>query len=104
VARLVGADAVAHGCTGQGHTTQVRFDRGDSPCPWARAQGAQPRRGVGYEPGGNDRLAGERFGMPAPVEQGQSTYSIDLNPASGASVEAAPSRIRQGWSPGRCFA
>ena len=83
VARQVGADAVAHGCTGKGND-QVRFDVAiGSLAPElkvlapAREWGMSREQSIAY---------GERFGLPAPVST-RSPYSIDLN-LLGRSVEA----------------
>ncbi|WP_320677691.1 argininosuccinate synthase [Prochlorococcus sp. MIT 1300] len=83
VARELGADAVAHGCTGKGND-QVRFDvaiAGLAPelkvlAP-AREWGMSREETIAY---------GERFGIPAPVSK-KSPYSIDLN-LLGRSIEA----------------
>ena len=85
VAREVGADAVAHGCTGKGND-QVRFDvaiaalapdlKVHTP---AREWGMSREETIAY---------GERCGIPAPVSK-KSPYSIDLN-LLGRSVEAGP--------------
>ena len=83
IAREVGADAVAHGCTGKGND-QVRFDIAiASLAPDlqvltpAREWGMSREETIAY---------GERFGIPAPVTK-ISPYSIDLN-LLGRSVEA----------------
>lgn len=85
VAREVGADAVAHGCTGKGND-QVRFDVAiASLAPDlkvltpAREWGMSREQTIAY---------GERCGIPAPVSK-KSPYSIDLN-LLGRSVEAGP--------------
>ena len=83
VARQVGADAVAHGCTGKGND-QVRFDVAIGAlapdltvlAP-AREWGMSREETIAY---------GERFGIPAPVSKA-SPYSIDLN-LLGRSIEA----------------
>ncbi|MEN9201682.1 MAG: argininosuccinate synthase [Thermostichus sp. DG_1_6_bins_120] len=83
VAEEVGADAVAHGCTGKGND-QVRFDLAIAAlnpklkvlAP-AREWGMTREETIAY---------GERFGIPAPVKK-SSPYSIDLN-ILGRSVEA----------------
>ncbi|MGQ9838050.1 MAG: argininosuccinate synthase [Cyanobacteriota bacterium] len=83
VAEEVGADAVAHGCTGKGND-QVRFDLAITAlnpklkvlAP-AREWGMTREATIAY---------GERFGIPAPVKK-SSPYSIDLN-ILGRSVEA----------------
>ena len=83
VAQEVGADAVAHGCTGKGND-QVRFDVAiGALAPElkiltpAREWGMSREEAIAY---------GERFGIPAPVSK-KSPYSIDLN-LLGRSVEA----------------
>ncbi len=83
IAREVGADAVAHGCTGKGND-QVRFDVAiGSLAPDlevltpARTWGMSREETIAY---------GERFGIPAPVSK-KSPYSIDLN-LLGRSIEA----------------
>ena len=85
VAREVGADAVAHGCTGKGND-QVRFDVAiASLAPHlkvlspAREWRMSSEEAIDY---------GERFGIPAPVSK-KSPYSIDLN-LLGRSIEAGP--------------
>jgi len=83
IAREVGADAVAHGCTGKGND-QVRFDVAIAAlapelkvlAP-AREWGMSREQTIAY---------GERFGIPAPVSK-SSPYSIDLN-LLGRSIEA----------------
>ena len=85
VAREVGADAVAHGCTGKGND-QVRFDVAIAALAPdlkvltpAREWGMSREQTIAY---------GERCGIPAPVSK-KSPYSIDLN-LLGRSVEAGP--------------
>ena len=83
IAREVGADAVAHGCTGKGND-QVRFDVAIGAlapdltvlAP-AREWGMSREETIAY---------GERCGIPAPVSK-RSPYSIDLN-LLGRSIEA----------------
>ncbi|MCJ2541359.1 argininosuccinate synthase [Thermostichus vulcanus] len=83
VAEEVGADAVAHGCTGKGND-QVRFDLAITAlnpklkvlAP-AREWGMTREATIAY---------GERFGLPSPVKK-SSPYSIDLN-ILGRSAEA----------------
>ena len=83
IAREVGADAVAHGCTGKGND-QVRFDVAIAAlapelkvlAP-AREWGMSREQTIAY---------GERCGIPAPVSR-SSPYSIDLN-LLGRSIEA----------------
>ncbi|MFQ3583871.1 MAG: argininosuccinate synthase [Cyanobacteriota bacterium] len=83
VAEEVGADAVAHGCTGKGND-QVRFDLAITAlnpklkvlAP-AREWGMTREATIAY---------GERFGIPSPVKK-SSPYSIDLN-ILGRSAEA----------------
>ena len=85
VAQEVGADAVAHGCTGKGND-QVRFDVAIASlhpdlqvlAP-AREWGMSREETIAY---------GERCGIPAPVSK-KSPYSIDLN-LLGRSIEAGP--------------
>ena len=85
VAREVGADAVAHGCTGKGND-QVRFDLAIAALAPdlkvltpAREWSMSREEAIAY---------GERFGIPAPVSK-KSPYSIDLN-LLGRSIEAGP--------------
>ena len=85
VAREIGADAVAHGCTGKGND-QVRFDVAIAALAPdlkvltpAREWGMSREETIAY---------GERCGIPAPVSK-KSPYSIDLN-LLGRSVEAGP--------------
>ena len=85
VAREVGADAVAHGCTGKGND-QVRFAVAIAALAPdlkvltpAREWGMSREQTIAY---------GERCGIPAPVSK-KSPYSIDLN-LLGRSVEAGP--------------
>ena len=85
VAREVGADAVAHGCTGKGND-QVRFDVAIAALAPdlkvltpAREWGMSREEAIAY---------GERCGIPAPVSK-KSPYSIDLN-LLGRSIEAGP--------------
>ncbi len=83
VAESVGADAVAHGCTGKGND-QVRFDLAIAAlnpdlkvlAP-AREWGMSREEAISY---------GERFGLSFPVKK-SSPYSIDLN-ILGRSAEA----------------
>ena len=83
VAREVGADAVAHGCTGKGND-QVRFDVAiGSLAPELKVLAPAREWGMSRE----ETIAyGERYGIPAPVTV-RSPYSIDLN-LLGRSVEA----------------
>jgi argininosuccinate synthase len=85
IAREVGADAVAHGCTGKGND-QVRFDVAIGALAPdlkvltpAREWGMSREQTIAY---------GERCGIPSPVSKG-SPYSIDLN-LLGRSIEAGP--------------
>ena len=85
VAREVGADAVAHGCTGKGND-QVRFDVAIAALAPdlkvltpAREWGMSREETIAY---------GERCGIPSPVSK-KSPYSIDLN-LLGRSIEAGP--------------
>ena len=85
VAREIGADAVAHGCTGKGND-QVRFDVAIAALAPdlkvltpAREWGMSREETIAY---------GERCGIPAPVSK-KSPYSIDLN-LLGRSIEAGP--------------
>ncbi len=83
VAREIGADAVAHGCTGKGND-QVRFDVAiGSLAPDLRVLTPAREWGMSRE---ETITYGERFGIPAPVSK-KSPYSIDLN-LLGRSVEA----------------
>ncbi|MEB3321559.1 MAG: argininosuccinate synthase [Synechococcaceae cyanobacterium] len=85
VAREVGADAVAHGCTGKGND-QVRFDVAiGSLAPDLRVLAPAREWGMSRE---QTIAYGERHGLPAPVSK-SSPYSIDLN-LLGRSVEAGP--------------
>jgi argininosuccinate synthase len=83
VARRVGADAVAHGCTGKGND-QVRFDVAiGALAPDLRVLAPAREWGMSRE----ETIAyGERCGIPAPVSKA-SPYSIDLN-LLGRSIEA----------------
>ncbi len=83
VAESVGADAVAHGCTGKGND-QVRFDLaiaalnpGLKVLAPAREWGMSREETIAY---------GEKYGIPVPVKK-SSPYSIDLN-ILGRSAEA----------------
>jgi argininosuccinate synthase len=85
IARQVGADAVAHGCTGKGND-QVRFDVAIGALAPdlkvltpAREWGMSREETIAY---------GERCGIPSPVSV-KSPYSIDLN-LLGRSIEAGP--------------
>ena len=83
VARRVGADAVAHGCTGKGND-QVRFDVAIG-CLAPELKVLAPAREWGMSR--EETIAyGERCGMPAPVSKAN-PYSIDLN-LLGRSIEA----------------
>jgi argininosuccinate synthase len=83
VARRVGADAVAHGCTGKGND-QVRFDVAiGALAPDLKVLAPAREWGMSRE----DTIAyGERCGIPVPVSKA-SPYSIDLN-LLGRSIEA----------------
>ncbi len=83
VAREVGADAVAHGCTGKGND-QVRFDVAiGSLAPDLKVLTPAREWGMSRE----ETIAyGERYGIAAPVSK-TSPYSIDLN-LLGRSIEA----------------
>ena len=83
VAREVGADAVAHGCTGKGND-QVRFDVAiGALAPDLKVLAPAREWGMSRE----ETIAyGERCGIPAPVSK-KSPYSIDLN-LLGRSIEA----------------
>ena len=83
VAREVGADAVAHGCTGKGND-QVRFDVAiGALAPELKVLTPAREWGMSRE----ETIAyGERFGIPAPVSK-KAPYSIDLN-LLGRSIEA----------------
>ena len=85
VARDLGADAVAHGCTGKGND-QVRFDLAIATLAPelevltpAREWGMSREETIAY---------GEKHGISAPVSK-KSPYSIDLN-LLGRSIEAGP--------------
>ena len=83
VAREVGADAVAHGCTGKGND-QVRFDVAiGALAPELKVLAPAREWGMSRE----ETIAyGERCGIPVPVTK-KSPYSIDLN-LLGRSIEA----------------
>ena len=83
MAREVGADAVAHGCTGKGND-QVRFDVAiGALAPELKVLAPAREWGMSRE----ETIAyGERCGIPAPVSK-KSPYSIDLN-LLGRSIEA----------------
>jgi argininosuccinate synthase len=83
VARRVGADAVAHGCTGKGND-QVRFDVAiGALAPDLKVLAPAREWGMSRE----ETIAyGERHGIPVPVTKA-SPYSIDLN-LLGRSIEA----------------
>jgi argininosuccinate synthase len=83
IAREVGADAVAHGCTGKGND-QVRFDVAiGSLAPDLKVLAPAREWGMSRE----ETIAyGERCGVPSPVSKA-SPYSIDLN-LLGRSIEA----------------
>ncbi len=85
VAREVGADAVAHGCTGKGND-QVRFDVAiGALAPDLKVLAPAREWGMSRE----ETIAyGERCDIPAPVSK-KSPYSIDLN-LLGRSIEAGP--------------
>tara|TARA_Y100001968_G_scaffold306264_1_gene322915 strand:- start:83 stop:1294 length:1212 start_codon:yes stop_codon:yes gene_type:complete len=85
VARKLGAQAVAHGCTGKGND-QVRFDLAIATLAPdlkvltpAREWRMSREETIAY---------GEKYGISAPVSK-QSPYSIDLN-LLGRSIEAGP--------------
>jgi argininosuccinate synthase len=83
IAREVGADAVAHGCTGKGND-QVRFDVAiGALAPDLKVLAPAREWGMSRE----ETIAyGERCGIPVPVSK-RSPYSIDLN-LLGRSIEA----------------
>jgi len=83
IAREVGADAVAHGCTGKGND-QVRFDVAiGALAPELKVLAPAREWGMSRE----ETIAyGERCGIPVPVTK-KSPYSIDLN-LLGRSIEA----------------
>jgi argininosuccinate synthase len=83
VAEEVGADAVAHGCTGKGND-QVRFDLGIAALnPKLKVLAPAREWGMSRE----ETIAyGEKYGIPSPVKK-SSPYSIDLN-ILGRSAEA----------------
>ncbi|MFQ6539540.1 MULTISPECIES: argininosuccinate synthase [Aphanothece] len=85
IAREVGADAVAHGCTGKGND-QVRFDVAiGALAPELKVLTPAREWGMSRE----ETIAyGERCGIPSPVSKA-SPYSIDLN-LLGRSIEAGP--------------
>ena len=85
VARRVGADAVAHGCTGKGND-QVRFDVAIG-CLAPELKVLTPAREWGMSREATIAY-GERCGMAAPVSKAN-PYSIDLN-LLGRSIEAGP--------------
>tara|TARA_Y100001968_G_scaffold24074_1_gene18876 strand:- start:2153 stop:3364 length:1212 start_codon:yes stop_codon:yes gene_type:complete len=81
----VGADAVAHGCTGKGND-QVRFDLAiGTLAPELKVLTPAREWGMSRE----ETIAyGEKFGIQSPVSK-KSPYSIDLN-LLGRSIEAGP--------------
>jgi argininosuccinate synthase len=83
VAEEVGADAVAHGCTGKGND-QVRFDLAIAALnPHLKVLAPAREWGMSRE----ETIAyGEKYGIPVPVKK-SSPYSIDLN-ILGRSAEA----------------
>ncbi len=83
LAKELGADAVAHGCTGKGND-QVRFDVAIAAlAPHLKVLTPAREWGMSRE----ETIAyGELFGIPAPVTK-KSPYSIDLN-LLGRSIEA----------------
>ena len=85
IARELGADAIAHGCTGKGND-QVRFDVAiGALAPELKVLTPAREWGMSRE----ETIAyGERCGIPAPVSK-KSPYSIDLN-LLGRSIEAGP--------------
>jgi argininosuccinate synthase len=85
VAREVGADAVAHGCTGKGND-QVRFDVAiGALAPELKVLAPAREWGMSRE----ETIAyGELCGIPVPVSKA-SPFSIDLN-LLGRSIEAGP--------------
>jgi argininosuccinate synthase len=83
IAQEVGADAVAHGCTGKGND-QVRFDVAiGALAPELKVLAPAREWGMSRE---QTIAYGERCGIPAPVSK-SSPYSIDLN-LLGRSIEA----------------
>jgi argininosuccinate synthase len=83
IAREVGADAVAHGCTGKGND-QVRFDVAiGALAPELKVLAPAREWGMSRE---QTIAYGESCGIPAPVSK-SSPYSIDLN-LLGRSIEA----------------
>ena len=83
IARDLGADTVAHGCTGKGND-QIRFDLAISSLgpdlkiiTPAREWNMSREEAIAY---------GEKYGIPAPVSK-KSPYSIDVN-ILGRSIEA----------------
>ncbi len=85
IADEIGAEAVAHGCTGKGND-QVRFDVAISAlAPHLKVLTPAREWGMSRE----ETIAyGESCGIPAPVSK-KSPYSIDLN-LLGRSIEAGP--------------
>ncbi len=82
-ARELGADAVAHGCTGKGND-QVRFDLAINALgPDLKIITPAREWDMSRE---EAILYGEKFGIPAPVSK-KSPYSIDVN-LLGRSIEA----------------
>jgi argininosuccinate synthase len=85
IAREVGADAVAHGCTGKGND-QVRFDVAiGALAPELKVLAPAREWGMSRE---QTIAYGEACGIPAPVSK-SSPFSIDLN-LLGRSIEAGP--------------
>ncbi len=85
VARELGAEAVAHGCTAKGND-QVRFDLAiGSLAPELKVLTPARQWAMSRE----ETIAyGEKYGVSAPVSK-KSPYSIDLN-LLGRSIEAGP--------------
>lgn len=85
LARKLGAEAVAHGCTGKGND-QVRFDLAiGTLAPELKVLTPAREWGMSRE----ETIAyGEKFGISSPVSK-KSPYSIDLN-LLGRSIEAGP--------------
>ncbi len=85
IAQELGADAVAHGCTGKGND-QVRFDIAIATLA-PELKVLTPARE--WDMSREELISyGERYGIPAPVTK-KSPYSIDLN-LLGRSIEAGP--------------
>ena len=92
VARRVGADALAHGCTGKGND-QVRFELTYADAR-ARAPGHRALARVGHpQPRGRDRLRRRRKGIPIAATK-EKIYSRDAQPLAPLARGRQSSRIR----------